>query len=155
MAVNKIISSVPTAQSNMWKSVMNYGSKNTFVEQFLVPSGQQRPFDIVAEESRLSPNYGTFSLGAGLQIGVTGIQIFTNASGGSLENLSLINSGPQSVYIAINSSSITTASGAIQIPTGSGFYIYDSVIQNIWAITASSSGRLTGGGMYNFNPNVV
>lgn len=155
MTVNKIISSLPSAQANMGKSVANYGSKTLFSKNFLMASGSYQNFNVLAEDTRLSPNYGGWSLGTGIFIFNGGRTVFVAASGGgALSEAIVVNRGSGDIYVGINSTIPSIASG-IALASGESYKFQDGIISVIWAITPSNSGILQGFGQYNNNPNLI
>ena len=104
---------------------------------------------------RTNPTYGGWALGSGTVIDVTGSLIFSSeVRGGALKEVTIVNRGTNNVYVGYNNKIIGVSSG-MELQPNESYEIQEGIVNYVWAVTATGVTTLTGGGIFNFNPNTI
>lgn len=106
--------------------------------------------------NRENYNKGSLNYGAGVSIDSTGRYLYNAETAGSgvLENLLLVNRGPNTLYFGIDTETFSVANGTA-LASGESFHMEDDVVRRVWVITSASVTTASAHGTYRYNDNTI
>lgn len=149
MTINFINNS---AESNKGKAVIKTGqisyNTNRDVETY------HKQIDFNRFENILDGYSTSFNTGTGIPVGTGGSVLFdAKLFGGSLVDLTLVNDGPNAIYLGFNNDGISIASGS-ELASGSSIS-FDGPISKIWGITSTGVSSINIFGITNYIKDTI
>lgn len=136
-------------------AVVKGGGWNNYAVKDMTTDYTMYRVDVNNVNTEQEPNYTSWGLGSGYQVGDTGTKIFDEADfGASLEQLTVVNRGPNNLYVMVNATGFVRDGHAIGLETDESVKIMGPV-GNIWAASVTGLAVIDAFGMPYMNPKTM
>lgn len=130
------------------------GWSNTAVKD-LTTDYTQRRVDVNLINAEQEPNFGSWGLGSGIQVDTAGSKVFDeNTFGSSLEQVTIVNRGPNNIYVMANATGFVRDGHAVGLETDESIKMMGP-ISNVWIGSVTGLAIADGFGLPYINSNTM